>query len=86
MKKCMQGKLDPNSDDVMDLLSSYKCYRCPTKESIQVIFEELAHQELIQKQKYVSNTWSSELGSLKQHYVTACQLCMLKNSPHQSVS
>ena len=43
MKKCMQGELEPNDDDVMDLLSCYKCYCCP-EESIQVIFEELAHQ------------------------------------------
>ncbi|XP_028393307.1 uncharacterized protein LOC114517709 [Dendronephthya gigantea] len=84
MKKCLKGELDPIKDDVMDLLSSYKCYRRPTKESIQVIFEELAHQELIQKPKYVSNTWSSELQSLKQHpefhdihSMSPCRLCML---------
>ena len=45
MKKCMKGELDPKNEEMMDLLSSYKCHRLPTKENIQVIIEELAHPE-----------------------------------------
>ena len=67
LKKCLEGELDPEDDDMLYLLSSYKCYRKPSKENIKVILEELAHQELIQKPRYVANTWSVELQSLKSH-------------------
>ena len=67
LKKCLEGELDPEDDDMLDLLSSYKCYRKPSKENIKVILEELAHQELIQKPRYVANTWAVELQSLKSH-------------------
>ena len=65
VKKCLQGEIDPEDDDVLDLLSSYKCYRKPSKENIQVILEELAHQELVQKPRYIANAWSVELQSLQ---------------------
>ena len=61
MMKCLENELSPKDDDVMELLSSYHCYRNPTKENIRVIFEELAHQELIQKPRFVAYSWSEEL-------------------------
>ena len=65
IKKCLEGEIDPEDDEVLDFLSSYKCFRKPTKENFQGILEELAHQELIQKPRYVANAWSSKLQSLK---------------------
>ena len=65
LKKSLEGELDPEDDDMFDLLSSYKCYCNPSKENIKVILEELAHQELIQKPRYVANAWAVELQSLK---------------------
>ena len=66
-KKCLECELDPEDDDMLDLLSSYKCYRKPSKENIKGILEELAPQELIQKPRYVANIWTVELKSLKSH-------------------
>ena len=53
LKKCLEGELDVEDDNMLDLLDSYKCYCKPSKQNIQVILEELAHQELTQKPRYV---------------------------------
>ena len=65
LQKCKTGDFDPCDEDLLDLLSSYKCYRCPTKENILQIICQLAHQELIQKPKYISNCWKPIVVSLK---------------------
>lgn len=65
IKKCLEGEIDVNDEDLLDLLSSYKCYRLPTQESIESILEELAHQELVQKPKYITCAWSPQLEALK---------------------
>lgn len=65
LQKCKTGEFDPCDEDLLDLLSSYKCYRCPTKENILQIICQLAHQELIQKPKYISNCWKPIVVSLK---------------------
>lgn len=64
-KKCLKGEVGVADEDVLDMLSSYKCYRQPTQENIQAIIEELAHQELVQRPKYISMAWSVELKVLK---------------------
>ena len=58
LQKCIEGKTDSNDDDVLDFLSNYKCYRTPTKENIVQIVSELAHQEIVQKPRYVMNCWA----------------------------
>ena len=50
--------------DLLDLLSSYNCYRNPSGENIESIISQLAHQELIQKPRYVSNCWNPILQSM----------------------
>lgn len=65
LRKCLEGKLDANDDEVLEVLSSYKCYKNPTKENIELIITQLAHQELIQKPKYISNCWKPIMSSLK---------------------
>ena len=69
MEYCLENRetLSDNSDDLMELLSSYKCYRLPNEENIQSIFCQLAHQELIQRPRYVANCWSPILRSLDTH-------------------
>ena len=63
--KCLAGNVLPDDEDVLDFLSNYKCFRNPTKENIQQIVSELAHQEIMQKPRYVINCWSPILKSLK---------------------
>ena len=49
LQRCNNDVFDPgNDDDVLELLSSYKCFRLPSKEAMPNIIFELAHQELIQ--------------------------------------
>ncbi len=65
--KCLEDDFDfdPDDEDLMDLLSNYKCFRNPSKENIRHIMSEIAHQEIIQKPRYVINCWSPVLKSLK---------------------
>ena len=57
---------EPSTDDkVLDVLSSYKCHRVVAKDNMPKIIDELAHQELIQRPKYIANAWSSILEKLK---------------------
>ena len=65
LKQCKEGKLEANDDDVLEVLSSYKCYKNPTKENTELIITQLAHQELVQKPKYISNCWKPIITSLK---------------------
>ena len=64
MNKCLNGEFDSNDEDVLDLLSSYNCYRKATRDNIRITFEELAHQEQIQKPRYIAHSWSKEFQSL----------------------
>ena len=65
MKKCLNSEIDVEDEDVMDLLSSYNCYRKPSKDSIDNILKVLAHQELVQRPKYISTAWNEQLKVLK---------------------
>ncbi len=76
LRKCLDGQIDATDDDVLEMLGSYKCYRLPTQENINVIIEELAHQELIQKPKYMATAWSDELQALK-FFPEFCDACSL---------
>ena len=44
-----------DNDDVLEVLSTFKCFRIPNKDNIRSIISELAHQELIYKPRYVFN-------------------------------
>lgn len=67
MRKCLKGEIAVDDEDLLDLLSSYKCYRQPTLDGMQKIFEELAHQELVQKPKYIAVAWSPHLQPLRNY-------------------
>lgn len=41
------------NEDLLDVLGSYKCYRIPKEENIEDILSQLAHQELIQRPRYM---------------------------------
>ena len=64
LQKCLEESFDDDNDDVLYFLSNYKCYRIPTKENILQIVSELAHQEIIQKPRYVTNCWAPILKPL----------------------
>ena len=53
LRKCTEGELDTNDNEVLEVLSGYKCYKNPTKENVKLIITQLVHQELVQKPKYI---------------------------------
>ena len=62
---CFSEDCDPNDEDILEFLSMWKCCRVPTKENIEAIMFELAHQELVQKPRYVVHCWSPILMMLQ---------------------
>jgi hypothetical protein len=64
MQKCLSGELECQDEDVLEFLSSYKCFRQPTKENIKVILHELVHQEMIQRPQYIAKAWGPILNAL----------------------
>lgn len=65
LNMCLSEEFDPNDEDALKFLSSFKCFRVPTKETIHKIVQGLSHQELIQKPRYTLNCWSPIVAHLK---------------------
>ena len=65
---CLSDAFHPDGKETLEFLSTFKCFRMPSKDNIQKIILELAHQELIQKPRYVVNSWASIVKSLRSHY------------------
>ena len=61
---CMDGHFDINNEDTLDFLSSYKCFRVANAENINEIIFQLAHQEIVQRPKYIAACWSTMLKCL----------------------
>ena len=62
---CLSGDFDPNCDEIMDFLSAWNCHKKPTKENMETILFELAHQELVQKPRYIVHCWAPILSMLQ---------------------
>ena len=58
-------KIDSDNDELLDVLSSYKCYSIPKEDNIEEIVLQLAHKELIQKPKYIASCFNSVFTSVK---------------------
>lgn len=53
--------------EVLEFLGNYKTYKNPNKDNIAVIISELAHQEIIQRPRYIAQCWAETLTELKEH-------------------
>ena len=53
LEKALGNDFDPKDEDLLDLLSNFNCYKSPAKTNIFNIVHELAHQELVQKPRYM---------------------------------
>ena len=62
LDECLGDSFEENNQD---FLSSFKCFRMHSKENIVEIINELAHQELIQKPRYIVNCWAPILSKLQ---------------------
>lgn len=55
LEKCLGPDFDKENKDIIEFLSSLKCFKIPSKENSQEIIHELSHKELIQQPKYIVN-------------------------------
>ena len=55
-------------EDLLDVLSAYNCKSKPKADNLKALIQELAHQELVQKPRYVSNCFSEVFVSAKKHH------------------
>ena len=51
----MFDSFDEHNEELMDLLSSWNCFRVLKENDFKNIIVKLAHQELIQNPKYIIN-------------------------------
>ena len=60
---------NPNCQDcdLINFLSTCKCFRLPTAQNIRKIILELAHQELLQRPPYIAECWAPAVATLKTH-------------------
>lgn len=63
--KVLVGDVTDNDDDLLDFLGNYKCFKSANKGNIKAIISELAHQELIQRPRYIAQCWAEPLSVLK---------------------
>ena len=65
---CLSDAFDPDDKEKLEFLSTFKCFMMPSKDNIKKIILELAHQELIQKPRYLVNSWVPIVNALRSHY------------------
>lgn len=61
----LSNNLNPDDEDLLDVLGNYKCKRIVTTDNIFQTVNELAHQEILQKPKYIIDCFSSIVAALK---------------------
>ncbi|KAK2559076.1 hypothetical protein P5673_018721 [Acropora cervicornis] len=63
--KSLGKDFDPNDDDLLEFLSSFRCYKSPTLNNIKTLMNELAFQEIVQKPGYIVDCLSLVLAALR---------------------
>lgn len=70
IQKCSNGELEPDDENLIELLSTFYCKRAVTESTILKTVTELAHQELIQRPQYVTECWRPILTALTRSFPT----------------
>jgi hypothetical protein len=70
VEQALSKDIPLDSKDLKDFLSNFDCRRVASLHNIHDIIMELAHKELIQKPKYVSDCWSDIIAKLKLYFPT----------------
>ena len=65
LDKSLGKYFDPNDDDLLGFLSSFKCYKSPTLDNIKTLMNELAFQQIVQKPRYIVDCLSPVLAALR---------------------
>lgn len=53
LEECLGPDFDKGNEDVIEFLSSLKCFSIPSSDNIKDIINEIAQKELIQQPKYI---------------------------------
>lgn len=65
---CLANSIACDSDEMLDFLSAFDCKRKVTHSNFVEIMREVAHKEIVQKPKYVSDCWQPILAHLKIYF------------------
>ena len=65
--KVRSGGFVEGDEEVLEFLGNYKTFNRPKPDTISVIISELAHQELIQRPRYIAQCWAPILRELKDY-------------------
>ena len=63
--KTLGKDFDPTDDDLLEFLSSLRCYKSPTLDNIKTLMNELSFQEIVQKPRYIVDCLSPVLAALR---------------------
>ena len=81
IRECLSGNVACNSDEILDILSSYGVRQLPCNDNVREIFIKLAHKEIIQKPNYITERWSAVLQPLKKCLSNSIDEVYLKLEP-----
>lgn len=65
IEKSLGGDFDFSEGDLLHLLGSFKCYKSRTKDNTSALSHELAHQEIVQKPRYIVDCLAPMLKSMR---------------------
>ncbi|CAB3979930.1 Hypothetical predicted protein [Paramuricea clavata] len=78
ISECLSANMACNSDEFVDILSSYGVRQRPNNDNVREIFIKLAHKEIIQKPNYITERWSAVLQPLKEILTSSIDEIYLK--------
>ena len=81
IRECLSGNVACNSDEILDILSSYGVRQLPSNDNVREIFIKLVHKEIIQKPNYITERWSAVLQHLKKCLSNSIDEVYLKLEP-----
>lgn len=86
IQKAFSKSIGVDDEDLLDFLSAFDCKRQVTEENLKEVVVEIAHKELIQKPKYVSDCWLDILSPIKSFISSKESLCQIYESLYPTPS
>ena len=65
--ECLSGNLECDSDEVLDVLSSYDVRQVRNANNLRQVFTKLAHKEIVQRPNYITERWSGILRPVREN-------------------
>lgn len=77
VQECVNGEVEIDDAQLIDLLSNFECKRVIQKSTLRQTVIEMAHKELIQRPQYVADCWKDIVTSLADSFPTVESLLYL---------